>query len=400
MVAKLSNHHRVYLDEASDAPLLDEVKAELLRWTDAVGDPARPYAEGLEARRAIERARTEVAELLGIAPRNITFCSSATEGLNWLVYAAGLTGSALVVSKVEHSAVTNTARKLASELDLILVEVGVDSSGQVIPDSLEDAMAEAASKAYGGRPSRASIFCFIQHANHELGTLQPLPELVEVARRYGGRIISDAAQTAGRVPIDFKRLGVVALVVSAHKFGGPKGAAAVALAPGFRPRPLLYGAAQERGRRAGTEDVAALSAFGVACRSVTEDLEKEAQRQRRITEYLAQETIRALPGTRVLGHPTQRVPHIISLELSGVQGEAVVLALDKQGFAVHSGSACAAEAFEPSPILAAVGADSRRNLRISIGRSTEPRDIDNFVSALRVEVGRLQALSKDHGASS
>lgn len=397
MVADFSTSRRVYLDEASDSPLLDEAREEMSRWVQVVGDPARPYAEGLHARRALERARGEVADLVGVAPRNVTFCSSATEGLNWLVYAAALSGAALVVSKVEHSAVAATARKLTAELDLVLVEAGVDTYGRVTPDSLEAAIVEAASRAYRGKPSHASIFCFIQHANHELGTVQPLAELAETARRFGARIVCDAAQTAGRIPVDLKELGAVALVISAHKFGGPKGAAAVATAPGFRPRPLLYGASQERGRRAGTEDVAAVSAFGAACKRVLEDLESEAERERRLTETLASSLQRALPGTRVLGHPEWRVPHILSLELAGVQGEAVVLSLDKKGFSVHSGSACAAEAFEPSPILAAVGADSRRNLRLSVGRSTSEEDVERFLAALTQEVARLQALASRLG---
>ncbi len=381
------------MDEASDAPLLEESREELLRWAAVVGDPARPYAEGLGARRAVEEARGAVADLVGANPRNVTFCSSATEGLNWLVYSAALSGAALVISRVEHSAVTKPARKLAGELSLVLVEAEVDPAGRVTPESLEAAVSEAVDRAYGGKPSKTSIFCFIQHANHELGTLQPLAELAEVGRRYGARIVADAAQTFGRIPFSMAELGAVAVVASAHKFGGPKGAGAVVTAPGFRPRPLLYGAAQERNRRAGTEDVAAIASFGAASRRVAEDLHSEAARQAELTESFLEDLTASLSGVRVLGDRNHRVPHIVSLELEGVQGEAVVLSLDKRGFAVHSGSACGAEAFEPSPILEAVGADSRRNLRISVGRSTTSEMLEALRVALVEEVQRLRRLA-------
>ncbi len=397
MVADLSDNHRVYLDEASDAPLLEEAKEAYIRWLDALGDAARPYAEGLAIRRAIERAREDVAELVGVPPRNLTFCSSATEGLNWLVYSAAMSRSAIVVSQVEHSAVTATSRKLASELGVPLIEALVEPTGRLSLDSFEDALKEAADRAYEGKPTKTSIICFIQHANHELGTLQPLAELAEVGRRYGARIVADAAQTAGRIPVQMKELGVVALVISAHKFGGPKGAGAVALAPGFRPRPLLYGALQERGRRAGTENIAAIAAFGAASARVLQDIDSEAKRQRELTDRLADSALAALPGLRRLGHPSERVPHIVSFELPKVQGEAIVLGLDRKGFAVHSGSACAAEAFEPSPILAAVGADSRRNLRISVGRTTTDAHIDALLDALVSEVERLQTMAERIG---
>lgn len=397
MVTDFSEARRVYLDEASDAPLLEEAKEAYLRWLPVPGDPARPYVEGVAARKALEDARKDLADLLGSSPRNVTFCSSATEALNWLVYAAAMTGSAIVVSGIEHSAVTVPARRLASELDLVLVEASVDRTGRLAPEAFEDAVAEAASRACRGKPAKASIFCFVQHANHELGTVQPLADLVEIGRRYGARIVADAAQTAGRMRVDLGDLGVVALVVSAHKFGGPRGAGAVVATAGFRPRPLLYGAPQERGRRAGMEDIAAVTAFGAACRRVAEDLETESMRQRKLTDTFIDAVVDRLPGVRVLGHRDERVPHIVSLELEGVQGEAVVLALDKKGFSVHSGSACAAEAFEPSPILAAIGADSRRNLRISIGRTTSEAALDRFLEALVEEVERLKALATGIG---
>jgi cysteine desulfurase len=397
MVTHFPDTHRVYLDEASDAPPIEEAEEAYSRWFQTTGDPARPYVEGITARRAVEAARQDIARFVGATPRNVTFCSSATEALNWLVYAAAMTGAALVVSKVEHSAVTVTSRKLASELGLVLVEAEVDETGRVRPTAFEEAVSEAEAMARREKSSKVPIYCFVQHANHELGTIQPLAELAEIARRYGAKVIADAAQTVGRIPVDLHELGVSALVISAHKFGGPKGAGAVVTTPGFRPRPLLYGASQERGRRAGTENVAAIAAFGAACRRVSEDVASEARRQYELTDNFIQRLSGALHGVRVLGDRNERVPHIVSLELEGVQGEAVVLSLDKRGFAVHSGSACAAEAFEPSPILEAVGADSRRNLRISIGRTTTAAILERFLTVLREEIERLKVLATDPG---
>lgn len=383
---------RVYLDHASESPLLAEAKQELTRWLDVVGDPARPFAEGLRLRRAIEEAREIVASFVGATPRGVVFCSSGTEGLNWLVRAAVESCDAIVTTKVEHSAVNVTLGRLASHAGVDVWEVPADRFGFVSPETFEAVLKEAVQKAYGGRPSRVAIFCFVQHANHETGTLQPTPEISEVARSYGARVVCDACQTVGRIPVDIEELGVAALVISGHKFGGPKGAAAVVLRPGIRPHPLLMGTAQERGRRAGPEDVPAIRGFAAACQRVAEDLDSEAEREARLVASLRNALLSRIPGIESIGHPTSRVPHIAAFQLPDIQGEAMVLALDKRGFAVHSGSACAAEGFEPSPILEAIGYDSRLNLRVSVGRTTSAEDISAFIEAFVEEARSLASL--------
>jgi cysteine desulfurase len=398
MVYDFPETGRIYLDEASDTPLLPEALEETRRWLELVGDPARAYLEGIRARRAVEAARQDVAELVESSPRNIVFCSSATEGLNWLVRAALASSSTVLVSAVEHSAVTVPLQRLSKRFGCEPTVVPVTPTGKVDPDVFEEVLREAVSRAYGGRPGKVAVFCFVQHANHELGTLQPIEHLSEIAKRYGARLICDASMTVGRMPVSMKALGVSALVFSAHKFGGPKGAAAVALAGGLRPEPLLLGSAQERGRRAGPEDVAAICGMAAACRRVMEDLEAEERRQRELTAYLIDSATSAIESIRAIGERSDRAPHIAAFELARVQGEALVLALDKRGFAVHSGSACAAEGFEPSPVLEAVGVDSRRNLRVSLGRTTTRGQIEAFLAVLHEEVRRLERLATSFSA--
>ena len=350
----------------------------MLPWLsgDGAGDPGRVHTEGRMARAAIEDAREKVAGLLGARPREVVFTSGATEAINAAAWGAtrGREPEAVVVAAaVEHSAVQEASARLGTVRGLPVDGLGrIDASG---PDDLLDG-------------DVALVHC--QWGNHEVGTLQPVGEIVERCRSRGVLVHVDAAAAAGHVPVDFGALGADLLSLSAHKLGGPKGMGALLVRRGLRLAPLLVGGDQERARRAGLENVPAIVGFGAACAAV--DLAAETARARDQTERVLA-AARRIDGVVSYGDPDRRLPHIVCLGVDGVEAEAVLLGLDQAGIAAHSGSACSSETLEPSPVLAAMGVEAERSLRISVGWSTTDTDIDAFVAALPGVVERLRALA-------
>jgi cysteine desulfurase len=343
-------------------------------------DPGRVHTEGRMARVALEEAREEVATLLGTRPRQVIFTSGATEAINAATYGALASGRGghVVVAAVEHSAVRDSSARADR-----VTTVGVDGDGRIDCDRLFDAIG----------PDTALVHC--QWANHEVATIQPVAQIVAGCRERGILVHVDAAAAAGHVPVDFESLGADLMSVSAHKFGGPRGAGAMLIRRGLRLPPLLVGGEQERARRGGLEDVPAWVGFGAAARSLTPDtLEMECRQAREQTSKLLGEAL-AIPGVRAYGDTVDRVPHIVCLGVDGVEAEAVLLGLDQAGVAAHSGSACSSESLEPSPVLAAMGVDAERSLRLSVGWSTTDEDVDRACAALPGVVARLRALSAD-----
>jgi cysteine desulfurase len=357
---------RHYLDHASTSPTRPEAMAAMLPWFGAAADPGRVHTEGHAARVAVEIAREQVAALLGARSREVVFTSGATESIATATWMATERGEHVVVPAVEHSAVRETAARHDATM------VGVDGMGRVDVDALLDAI----------RPGTALVH--LQWGNHEVGTVQPVADVVAACRERGVLVHVDAAMAAGHVPIDFGALGADFLSVSAHKLGGPPGIGALLIRRGLRFRSLLVGGDQERARRAGFENVPAIVGFGAACAAI--DVAGEAARARAQTDRVAAGPL------RVLGDPLERLPHLVCLELEGVEAEPVLLGLDQAGIAVHSGSSCSSEALEPSPVLEAMGVDASRSLRVSVGWSTTDDDIDALLAALPVVLDRLLAL--------
>jgi cysteine desulfurase len=357
---------RHYLDHASTSPTRPEAVEAMLPWFGAAADPGRVHTEGHAARVAIEIGREQVAAMLGARPREVVFTSGATESIVTATWMATEERDHVVLAAVEHSAV----REAAAGHDATVV--GVDRLGHIDVDALLDAV----------RTDTALVH--VQWGNHEVGTRQPVAEVVAACRERGVLVHVDAAMAAGHVPIDFDGLGADLLSVSAHKFGGPPGVGALLVRRGLRFRSLLVGGDQERARRAGYENVPAIVGFGAACAAL--DLEAEAARARAQTERVAAGPL------AVLGDPIDRLPQLVCLELEGVEAEPVLLGLDQAGVAVHSGSSCSSEALEPSPVLEAMGVDASRSLRVSVGWSTTDADVDALLSALPVVLHRLLAL--------
>jgi cysteine desulfurase len=279
-----------------------------------------------------------------------------------------------VLAAVEHSAVREAAARAGA-----VVTVPVDRFGRIDVEAVVAALG----------PDTALVH--VQWANHEVGTLQPVTAIVAACREHNVLVHVDAAQAAGHVPIDFGALGADLLSVSAHKFGGPAGMGALLVRRGLRLPPLLVGGDQERARRAGLENVAAIAAFGAACTELTSTLPREASEARSLTDAAAAAAT-ALAGVEQLGDPVDRVPHLVCFAVDDVEPQAVLLGLDRAGIAAHSGSACASESLEPSPVLEAMGLDAHRSLRISVGHNTTRADIDAFAAALPRVVADLRAL--------
>ncbi len=340
----------------------------MLPWFGAAADPGRVHTEGHGARVAVEIAREQVAALLGCrGSREVVFTSGATEAIVTATWMATQRGAHVVLPAVEHSAV-----RAASAMFGEATVVDVDTVGRV----------DAGAVLAAVRDDTALVH--VQGGNHEVGTLQPVQEVVAGCRERGVLVHVDAAMAAGHVPISFSELGADLLSVSAHKLGGPPGVGALLVRRGLRLRPLLVGGDQERARRAGFENVPAIVGFGVAAETVAIDGEERRLVQRVIDGA----------GLEVLGDPDGSLPHLVCLSIEGVEAEPVLLGLDQAGVAVHSGSSCSSEALEPSPVLEAMGVDASRSLRVSVGWSSTDADVDALLGALPDVLARLRALGE------
>jgi len=340
-------------------------------------DPSRVHTDALVPRHAIEVARDQVAALVGATAREVTFTSGGTEACNAAVFSAlAARPGHVVLSAVEHSAVLDAVTRSGMEYTL----VGVDRSGRVDPGEFV-------------RHLRAdTTLACLQLANHEVGTLQPVETVCEITRERDILTFSDASSAAGHVPVEFAHLGCDLLAITAHKFGGPKGAGALITRRGLRLPPFLVGGSQERARRAGIENVPAIVGFGAAAAELLGGgLEREAATQRAFTEELAAAAL-AVPDVARYGDPTFAVAHIVCIGVGGVEAEPILLALDQAGVSVHSGSSCSSEVLEPSPVLAAMGVDADRSVRASVGWSTTPQDVTAFADAFGPAVAQLRAL--------
>jgi cysteine desulfurase len=361
---------RHYLDHASTSPLRPEAFAAMRPWFIEAADPGRVHTEGHASRAAIEHAREEVASFLGCrGSREVVFTSGATESIVTATWMATERSAHVVLPAVEHSAV-----RLASESFGMPTVVPVDPFGRVDPDEL---LAEV-------RPGETALV-HVQLGNHEVGTMQPVAEIVRGCRERGVLVHVDAAMACGHVPVSFTDLDADLLSVSSHKLGGPTGVGALLVRRGLRLRPLLVGGDQERARRAGFENVPAIVGFGAACAAIDVPVEGETQRAllRRVIDRI---------GLQLLG--SADLPHLACFAIEGVEAEPVLLGLDQAGIAVHSGSSCSSEALEPSPVLEAMGVDASRSLRVSVGWSSDDADVDALLGALPGVLQRLRALGR------
>jgi len=377
---------RAYLDHASTTPPRPEAVVALTQWAALpTGDPGRVHEEGRTVRDALEVARGQVADLVGVAGRQVVFTSGATESINAAVWGATRAAPGLPVlsGAVEHSAVRDASARLAPSEDIV-----VDSAGRLQVEALRERLHS------NTLPRPALVHC--QWGNHEVGSLQPVHQVVALCREAGVTVHVDAAAACGHVAMDLAALEADLVSLSAHKLGGVPGAGALIVRRGSRFEPLLVGGEQERGRRAGLEALPALLAFGAAAAALAGGAQgamtTEAAAARRQIAAVVDAAL-AVEGVAVVGPgAADRLPHLVCLGVHGVEAEPVLIGLDRAGIAVHSGSACSSESIEPSPVLEAMGVDPSHSLRISVGWTTTDEDCSAFAREFPRVVGDLRAL--------
>jgi cysteine desulfurase len=369
---------RVYLDWNATAPLRPQAREAMVAALDAVGNPSSVHAEGRAARRLIDDARRRVAALVGAEPGDVVFTSGGTEA-NALALGPGPRADGprvLLVSAIEHPSVLAGGRFPPDAI--VTFPVGPD--GRADLGALESRLAALA------REGRGRALVSLMQANNETGVVQPVAEAAAIVHRAGGVLHVDAVQGAGKIPCDIKALGADLLTVSAHKIGGPKGVGVLvrrADAPGM-PEPLIKGGGQERGARAGTENVAAIAGFGAAAVAAGRDLDAEHRRLAALRDRLEAGLTAAVPGTLVFGAGAERLPNTALFAVPGGKAETAVIGLDLDGFAVSSGAACSSGKVAASHVLAAMGvppAVARGAVRVSLGYATQEADVDRFLSA-------------------
>jgi cysteine desulfurase len=378
---------RSYLDHASTTPARPEARAALQRWEALpAADPGRLHEEGRLVRDALEEARQDVATLVGVTAREVVFTSGGTEAINAAVWGATRRrpDAPVLLAEVEHSAVREASARSAP-----VEVVAVDIEARIDVDGLAERLADT------GRPPPALVHC--QWANHEVGTVQPVHEVVRLCRDAGVPVHVDGVAACGHVPLDLGALGADLVSLSAHKIGGLPGAGALIIRRGSRFEPFIVGGEQERARRGGLEALPALLAFGAVAAALADDgqrlLLQEAERARSHVTALAQAAT-AVPDVEIVGprREEQRLPSLLCLGVHGVEAEPVLIGLDRAGVAVHSGSACSSESIEPSPVLEAMGVDASHSLRLSVGWSTSEADVATFATAFGEVVAGLRAL--------
>ncbi|WP_377830362.1 cysteine desulfurase family protein [Bradyrhizobium lupini] len=367
---------RIYLDWNATTPLRAEARSAMLAASELIGNPSSVHAEGREARRLVEDARALLATSVGALPRNAVFTSTGTEA-NALALSPGLRGPSggpverLLVSAVEHASVLAGGRFPTDQIG----QIRVTRSGVIDLDHLKALLGD-------GPPALVSIMA----ANNETGALQPIAEAAGIVHGAGGLLHVDAIQAFGKISFDIKVIGADLATFSAHKIGGPKGVGALVVAEGVAGlEPLLRGGWQELNRRAGTENVAGIAGFGAAVRVALQALPEDAERMASLRDRL-ENGIRSMAGATVFSSDVGRLPNTVLFTAPGLKAETAVIGFDLEGVAVSSGSACSSGKVQPSHVLSAMGYDptvAQGAVRLSLGWSTEPDDINRALEAWR-----------------
>jgi cysteine desulfurase len=379
---------RVYLDYAATTPVHPEVILAMTPYFAEIwGNPSSIHACGLEARSAVEEARDKIAGLIGAHKDGIFFTSGGTEADNWalqgIASANRARGNHIITSSIEHHAVLETCKHL-EEQGFSITYLPVDRYGMVNPDEVKKAI------------TSKTILISIMHANNEVGSIQPIPEIGKVAKTAGVYFHTDAVQTVGHIPVDVNKLGVDMLSISAHKLYGPKGIGALYIRAGTDIQPLIYGGGQEKQMRAGTENVPGIVGFGKAVELAQEEMDDEARRISQLRDTLLKNIMKNVEHTYLNGHPTKRLPNNANVSFAFVEGEAICLNLDLAGICAATGSACSSMSMEASHVLLAIGLSpelARSSLRFSFGKWSTEEDVKYVLEKLPAAVSRLRSIS-------
>ena len=379
---------RVYMDNASATPVRSEVKEAMLPYLDEYfANPSTVYDLGTEARNAVEESRASVAELRGASPERLVFTSSGAEANNMAIKGAALAnrkkGNRVIVSSIEHHSVLNAARFL-ERLDFEVAFLPVDGNGLVDPDRLERLITED------------TILVSVMHANNEIGSMQPIPDLASVCKKNNILFHTDAVASVGCVPVDVQELGVDMLSLSGVGMEAPKGVGALYMGKNVRVMPLVHGGVQERGMRAGTENVPGIVGLGKAADLTAQEVGKQGERIRQMRQRLVQGITEGLESVTHTGHPEKRLPGHASFCFEAVEGEALLFMLAQKGIYANTGSACASKALKISPVLAALSLPhevAQGSAVFTLNRNNTEEEVDYVLEHLPDAVQRLRSMS-------
>jgi len=380
---------RIYLDHNATTPVDPVAAGAMIRSLEHLfGNASSVHYYGQQAKSALDDARTSIAALVGAEPAEMIFTSGGTEADNFAIrgVAEALEPSGrrhLITSGIEHEAVLNTFKALAKRGWRTTV-LPLDATGIVSPDRLREALTDD------------TALVSLMHANNEIGTIQPIAELATLAHTRGALFHTDAVQSAGKIPVNVRALGVDLLAVSGHKFYGPKGVGALWVKRGIRLSPFLSGGKQERNRRAGTENVPGIVGMGTAATVALQKMDAEAVRLSALRDRLETGILASVPNTQVNGAREARVPNTTNISFDRIEAESLLIALDLEGVAVSTGSACSSGTLEPSHVLKAMNLSSHRaqnSIRFSLGASNTEEQIDHVIAILPRIVTKLRSLS-------
>ncbi|MBQ2700664.1 MAG: cysteine desulfurase NifS [Clostridia bacterium] len=380
--------NKIYMDNAATTAVSPSVLEKMLPYfTQVYGNASSIHTTGREAHKVIDEARRQVANAIGCTPGEIYFTAGGSESDNWAIKGAAFArqkkGNHIITSSIEHHAVLHTCQWLEKH-GFEVTYLPVDEYGQVQPEDVEKAITDK------------TILITIMAANNEIGTLQPVKEISKIAKAHGIWFHTDAVQAMGAVPVNVEDWGVDMLSMSAHKFHGPKGVGALYIRKGVRPDIFMQGGAQERGQRAGTENLAGIVGLGAALEEAVNNLDANAARLSKLRDKLISGILEAIPECRLNGHPTNRLPNNVNVSIRYIEGEALLLRLDLAGVAASSGSACTSGSLDPSHVLMAIGLPheiAHGSLRLSLGTESTEEEVDEVLKVLPNIVSTLRAMS-------
>ena len=378
----------IYLDNAATTKTSEEVVAAMLPYfTEYYGNPSSVYEFASESKKAVSNARRTIAETLGAQENEIYFTAGGSEADNWALKATAEAyqskGKHIITTKIEHHAILHTAEYLEKR-GFEITYIGVDENGVVKVDELEKAI----------RPD--TILISVMFANNEIGTIQPIKEIGEIAKKHGVLFHTDAVQAYGQLPINVDELHIDMLSSSGHKLNGPKGIGFLYIRKGVKIRSFVHGGAQERKRRAGTQNVPGIVGYGKAAESAAKTMKERTAKEIELRDHLIDRVLAEVPYTRLNGHRNNRLPNNANFSFQFVEGESLLILLDNNGICASSGSACTSGSLDPSHVLLAIGLPheiAHGSLRLTLSAETTMEDIDFVVDCIKQIIERLRSMS-------
>ena len=379
---------KVYLDNAATTALSPKVLEKMMPYlTDIYGNASSPHSFGQTARIGVEHAREQVARAINADPSEIVFTGCGTESDNTVLFGVAeryaKKGDHIITTNVEHHAILHSCAALEKK-GIRVTYLPVDKDGLVTPEQVRDAITDK------------TILVSVMFANNEVGTIMPIPEIAPVCHEKGVLFHTDAVQAAGHIPIDVKAMGIDMLSISGHKFHGPKGVGVLYERKGIRLPSYIIGGEQEKGRRAGTENVAGIVGLGEALELAVTNMSETSARMTRMRDRLIEGIEATIPEVKLNGHRTKRLPNNVNFSIKYIEGESILLMLDMAGIAASSGSACTSGSLDPSHVLLALGLThevAHGSVRMTLGDDTTDEDIDYVLETLPKVAHRLRAMS-------